>query len=52
MTMIATTPIALDDKQTLQVLRIVDALEDLDDVDQVWTNLEISDAVAEQYALA
>lgn len=52
MTMISTTPMALDDKTTLQVLKIVDALDELDDVDQVWTNLEISDAVAEQYALA
>ena len=52
LTMVATTPIDLDEKHSLQVLRFVEALEDLDDVDHVWTNLTISDAVAEQFALA
>ena len=40
----------LEDKQTLSVLKFVGILEDLDDVDEVWTNIEISDAVAEQFA--
>ncbi len=50
--MIPTTPIQLEDKQALQVLRFVDVLEDLDDVDQVWTNVDFSEEVAEQFALA
>jgi YebC/PmpR family DNA-binding regulatory protein len=52
LTMLPSTPIELEEKQALQVLRFVEAVEDLDDVDQVWTSLEISDAVAEQFALA
>jgi len=52
LTMVPATPIELDEKHALQVLRFVEALEDLEDVDQVWTNLDISDAVAEQFALA
>jgi YebC/PmpR family DNA-binding regulatory protein len=52
LTMLPTTPISLDEKQALTVLRFIEALEDLDDIDQVWTNLEISEAVAEQFALA
>jgi YebC/PmpR family DNA-binding regulatory protein len=48
--MIPTTPVELGDKETISVLRLVEAIEDLDDVDQVWTNVEISDAVAEQFA--
>jgi YebC/PmpR family DNA-binding regulatory protein len=52
LTMVPTTPVELDEKHSLQVLKFVEALEDLDDVDHVWTNLAISDAVAEQFALA
>jgi len=52
LTMLPTTPIQLEEKQALQVLRFVEALEDLDDVDQVYSNLDISDEVAEQFAMA
>jgi YebC/PmpR family DNA-binding regulatory protein len=48
--MIPTAPVELGEKETLSVLRFVEAMEDLDDVDRVWTNIQISDAVAEQYA--
>jgi YebC/PmpR family DNA-binding regulatory protein len=48
--MVPKAPVELAEKDTLSVLRFVDALEDLDDVDRVWTNVQISDAVAEQYA--
>ena len=48
--MIPTNRIALEDKATVQILRFADALEDLDDVDQVWTNVEISDSAAELFA--
>ena len=42
----------MSERETIQVLKFIEVLEELDDVDQVWTNVEISDAVAEQYALA
>ncbi|MGI8854273.1 MAG: YebC/PmpR family DNA-binding transcriptional regulator [Thermomicrobiales bacterium] len=45
---IAATPIELDDNQTAQALRLIDKLEDLDDVQQVYSNLEISDDVLAQ----
>jgi transcriptional/translational regulatory protein YebC/TACO1 len=39
----------LGQKETLQVMGIIDALEDLDDVQQVYSNLDISDEVMEKY---
>jgi transcriptional/translational regulatory protein YebC/TACO1 len=45
---IAATPVELDDNQTAQALRLIDKLEDLDDVQQVFSNLEISDDVLAQ----
>lgn len=50
--MIPSAPIQLEDKQALQVLKFIDVLEELDDVDEVWSNVDFSDAVAEQFALA
>jgi transcriptional/translational regulatory protein YebC/TACO1 len=32
----------------MKVLRLVDALEDLDDVQNVWANFDISDEVLER----
>ncbi len=45
---IATTPMELDQQQTVQALRLIEKLEDLDDVQQVFSNLEISDDVLAQ----
>jgi YebC/PmpR family DNA-binding regulatory protein len=45
---IASIPVELDDSQTAQALRLIDKLEDLDDVQQVFSNLEISDDVLAQ----
>lgn len=45
---IASTPLELDDGQTVQALRLIEKLEDLDDVQQVFSNLEISDDVLAQ----
>jgi YebC/PmpR family DNA-binding regulatory protein len=45
---IAATPLELDDSQTVQALRLIEKLEDLDDVQQVYSNLEISDDVLAQ----
>jgi YebC/PmpR family DNA-binding regulatory protein len=39
----------LDEKETLQVMNVIDALEELDDVQQVFSNLEISDEILSKY---
>lgn len=46
------TTMALDDSDTLKTMRLIDALEELDDVMQVYSNLDISDEVMEQYVAA
>jgi YebC/PmpR family DNA-binding regulatory protein len=43
------TKISLDEKDTLQVMKLIEALEDLDDVQEVFTNLDISDEVLAKY---
>lgn len=45
---VASTPVELDQPQTVQALRLIEKLEDLDDVQQVFSNLEISDEVLAQ----
>jgi YebC/PmpR family DNA-binding regulatory protein len=45
-TMVATTKAELDKKTAPQLLRLIDALEDDDDVQEVYHNAEISDEVA------
>jgi YebC/PmpR family DNA-binding regulatory protein len=47
--MIPKTTMQLEEKQTLQVMSIIDALEELDDTQQVYSNLNISDEVMVQY---
>ncbi|MCK5155604.1 MAG: YebC/PmpR family DNA-binding transcriptional regulator [Spirochaetales bacterium] len=42
-TKIADTTIALDTEQTHKILRLIERLEDLDDIQSVSTNLEIAD---------
>ena len=37
------TSVQLDAEQTLQVIKLLDALEDLDDVQRVHSNAEFSD---------
>ena len=37
----------LEDEVARKVLRLVDALEDLDDVQNVWANFDVSDEVLE-----
>lgn len=48
LTMIPQTSIALSPAETLQVLNLVEALEELDDVAKVYSNLEITDEVLAQ----
>jgi YebC/PmpR family DNA-binding regulatory protein len=43
--MVAKTQLTLADKETLQAMSMIEALEELDDVQQVYSNLNISDAV-------
>jgi transcriptional/translational regulatory protein YebC/TACO1 len=43
-TMTPTTMVELGPKETEQVLKLVERLEDLDDVQQVYTNLELTEA--------
>ena len=50
--MIPTNEIELGDEQTMQVLRVVEAVEDLDDVQNVSSNLAISDSLMAQLAEA
>jgi transcriptional/translational regulatory protein YebC/TACO1 len=40
-TMLPTTYVTLDDRQAEQMLRLVDALEDNDDIQNVYTNFDI-----------
>jgi YebC/PmpR family DNA-binding regulatory protein len=49
LTMVPKTPFELDQEQALKTLRLMEALEDLDDVQQVYTNLDISDEVIAQF---
>ena len=39
----------LGEKETLQVMGVIEALEELDDVQQVFSNLEISDEILAKY---
>jgi transcriptional/translational regulatory protein YebC/TACO1 len=40
--------VPLEDDVAVKVLKLVDALEDLDDVQNVWANFDISDEVLER----
>jgi len=39
----------LEANAAIKVMRLVDALEDLDDVQQVYSNLDITDELMAQY---
>jgi YebC/PmpR family DNA-binding regulatory protein len=47
--MIPKTPMQLGEKETLQVMGVIENLEELDDVQQVYSNLDISDEVMAKY---
>jgi transcriptional/translational regulatory protein YebC/TACO1 len=42
--------ISLDDQKATQVVRLIERLEDLDDVQNVSTNLDLSQELVEQLA--
>jgi len=47
--MVPKTTLQLGERETLQVMGIIDALEDLDDTQQVYSNLDIGDEVMAKY---
>jgi len=49
LSMIPTNTIALDQKTALQALRLLDLLEDLDDVQKVYSNADFPDEALEAY---
>jgi transcriptional/translational regulatory protein YebC/TACO1 len=48
-TLVPKTKIDLNEKDALQTLKLLDKIEDLDDVQAVHTNAEILDEYAEKY---
>jgi len=50
--MIPKTTMQLAERETLQVMGIIDALEELDDIQQVYSNLDISDEAMTRYEAA
>ncbi len=50
LTMLPQTRVSLEEKQAQQVLRLMDALEDQDDVQQVYANFDIADRIMEAIA--
>jgi YebC/PmpR family DNA-binding regulatory protein len=49
LTMVPTTTVQLEEKAAIQILKLMDRLEELDDVQRVHTNADFSDAVLEKY---
>jgi YebC/PmpR family DNA-binding regulatory protein len=49
-TMLAKTTIQADGEDALKALRLIEKLEDLDDVQKVYSNLDVSEELAEQFA--
>ena len=48
-TMLPKTTVDLDDANALKTLRLMDRLEEYDDVQKVYVNAEFSDEVLEKY---
>ena len=51
-TMVAKSTVKLEDKQAEQMLRLMDSLEDSDDVQKVYSNFDIADKTLEQIGRA
>ena len=49
LSMIPTSTISLDNKTAMQTLRLLDMLEDLDDVQKVYSNADFPDEALDQY---
>jgi transcriptional/translational regulatory protein YebC/TACO1 len=50
--MIPNSTVELSEEQTLQLMRIIESVEDLDDVQQVFSNLEVSEGAVELLEVA
>ncbi|MGQ9573182.1 MAG: YebC/PmpR family DNA-binding transcriptional regulator [Dehalococcoidia bacterium] len=50
LSMLPKSTVSLDDKQAVQVLRLLDSLEELDDVQRVYSNGDFPDEVLVEYA--
>lgn len=48
--MIPNNELTLDIEDTMQVMKVIDALEELDDVQDIYSNLQLSEEAVEQYA--
>jgi transcriptional/translational regulatory protein YebC/TACO1 len=48
--MVPKVALELDEKAAVQTLRLLDGLEELEDVQRVYSNADFSDAVLEAYA--
>jgi len=49
LSMVPKTTLHLEPEQAFKVMRVIEALEDLDDVQQVYSNLDLTDELMEQY---
>jgi len=49
LSMVPTTAVQLEEKASIQVLKLMDKLEELDDVQRVYSNADFTDAVLEKY---
>jgi YebC/PmpR family DNA-binding regulatory protein len=49
-TMLAKSTVTLDTVDAIRAMKLIERLEDLDDVQKVYSTLEITDELAEQYA--
>jgi YebC/PmpR family DNA-binding regulatory protein len=49
LSMVPKTTLQLTPEETFKVMRVIEALEDLDDVQQVYSNLDISDELMQQF---
>jgi transcriptional/translational regulatory protein YebC/TACO1 len=47
--MIPKSPVELEEKAALQTLKLLDKLEELDEIQQVSSNADFSDAILEKY---
>ena len=47
--MIPRTWMQLDERESLQTMRLIEALEDLEDVQRVYSNIDISEELVDQY---
>lgn len=52
LTMVPSTQIELDPKDAIQVMSVIEALEELEDVQEVFSNLNISDETMAEYEAA